>query len=213
MIPYRMNPLGISGAPYKRKLEYLESTGTQWIDSGWRLSDPSNTFELDTRVVVGTAQSNIYCCICGVNNSGGAGDRQYYLVQVYNRTTTSLVLHHGNSSKSVTTTNVSYPADIRVTYNGSGTTEMIINDVVNTLSDSITSVPDLSMYIFSTNYNIVPAKRQNITGKIYFFKIKESGVFVRDFIPVLDNNDTPCMYDRVSKQLFYNQGSGQFLYA
>jgi hypothetical protein len=35
---------------------------------------------------------------------------------------------------------------------------------------------------------------------------------VADFIPVLDLNDTPCMYDKVSGELFYNKGTGEFLY-
>lgn len=28
----------------------------------------------------------------------------------------------------------------------------------------------------------------------------------------LDNNNTPCIYDTISQQLFYNQGTGEFLY-
>ena len=33
-----------------------------------------------------------------------------------------------------------------------------------------------------------------------------------DLIPVLDKNNIPCMFDKVTKQFFYNQGTGQFLY-
>ena len=35
---------------------------------------------------------------------------------------------------------------------------------------------------------------------------------VRDYIPVLDANDRPCLFDKVSKTCFYNQGKGEFLY-
>ena len=34
----------------------------------------------------------------------------------------------------------------------------------------------------------------------------------RDFIPVLDLDGVPCMYDQVTKQMFYNSGTGNFLY-
>ena len=29
-------------------------------------------------------------------------------------------------------------------------------------------------------------------------------------IPCLDENGVPCMYDTISKQTFYNQGTGEF---
>ena len=47
---------------------------------------------------------------------------------------------------------------------------------------------------------------------IYFFKAWDSnGGLVRDMIPVLDWNYVPCMYDRVTEQLFYNAGTGDFI--
>lgn len=45
------------------------------------------------------------------------------------------------------------------------------------------------------------------------FKIWDKGVLVRDFIPVLDLEDRPCMYDKVNDELYYNQGTGEFSYA
>lgn len=45
---------------------------------------------------------------------------------------------------------------------------------------------------------------------MYYFKISESGNLIRDFIPVLDLSGRPAMYDVVSGQLFYNQGTGEF---
>lgn len=43
---------------------------------------------------------------------------------------------------------------------------------------------------------------------IYYCKIWNGGRLVRDMIPVLDWNYTPCFYDKVSGGLFYNIGSG-----
>ena len=44
---------------------------------------------------------------------------------------------------------------------------------------------------------------------IYFCKLWEpnSGLLVRDFIPVLDWDMKPCMYDKISGKLFYNQNT------
>ena len=48
--------------------------------------------------------------------------------------------------------------------------------------------------------------------KLYYFKIYESDILVRDFIPVLDYQKVPCLYDRVSQSFYYNAGTGTFGY-
>ena len=48
--------------------------------------------------------------------------------------------------------------------------------------------------------------------RIYSFTISKDGNKIMNLIPALDRNGTPCMYDTVSKQTFYNAGTGNFLY-
>lgn len=48
--------------------------------------------------------------------------------------------------------------------------------------------------------------------RIYSFTISKDGEKIMNLIPALDRNGTPCMYDSVSKQTFYNAGTGEFLY-
>ena len=48
--------------------------------------------------------------------------------------------------------------------------------------------------------------------RIYSFTISKDGNKIMNLIPALDRNGTPCMYDTVSKQTFYNKGTGKFLY-
>ncbi len=45
-----------------------------------------------------------------------------------------------------------------------------------------------------------------------YFKIYSNNKLVRDFIPVLDEDNKPCLYDKVEKKYYYNQGTGEFLY-
>ena len=51
-------------------------------------------------------------------------------------------------------------------------------------------------------------------GKIRIkrFYITRDGAYTLNLIPALNRNGTPCMYDTVSKQTFYNAGQGRFLY-
>ena len=48
--------------------------------------------------------------------------------------------------------------------------------------------------------------------RIKRFYITRGGAYTLNLIPALDRNGTPCMYDTVSKQTFYNAGTGEFLY-
>lgn len=38
----------------------------------------------------------------------------------------------------------------------------------------------------------------------------EDGKYVLDLYPCLDTNSVACMHDKVSKQYYYNQGTGTF---
>ena len=55
----------------------------------------------------------------------------------------------------------------------------------------------------TTNYGKLRIKR---------FYITRDGAYTLNLIPALDRNGTPCMYDTVSKQTFYNARTGEFLY-
>ena len=48
-----------------------------------------------------------------------------------------------------------------------------------------------------------------VNGKIYYFKVYDDGTLILDLIPVIKNG-VGYMYDKVSGQLFANQGTGNF---
>ena len=48
-------------------------------------------------------------------------------------------------------------------------------------------------------------------GKIFLLQIWNNNTLIRDFVPAFDENGTVCMYDKVTKQFFYNAGTGDFI--
>ncbi|MBR3510881.1 MAG: hypothetical protein IKN73_02360 [Alphaproteobacteria bacterium] len=64
-------------------------------------------------------------------------------------------------------------------------------------------------FIFSANQNGQPYLTSNI--KLWYVKIWDNDIIVRDMIPVLDGNGVPCMFDKVEAKFYYNQGTGQFI--
>ena len=82
----------------------------------------------------------------------------------------------------------------------------LVNVSVNHTTTS--TKPNIILFGFNNaNDNGTP---RIVNQKIYNAKIYYNNELLHDFIPVLDYTSIPCMYDKVTEQFFYNQGTGQF---
>ncbi len=178
-----------------RQVEYLESTGTQWIDS---LFYPNQ----DTRVV----------CECYWTYETVFGSRQSALSRAY-----AFLVGGGTrfrtdfNNKQGWFDGVSINQRIRIDKNRNET--VIIDENENEYKielDSATFSSPKPIAIFALNQNSGVAIGR---GKIYSsFQIYDNDILARNFLTCLDPNDRPCMFDLVTQQPFYNQGTGEFLY-
>lgn len=178
---------------YKLELAYLESSGTQWIDTGVTMNTTTDEFEF---VFQGIGKT-IYKWFFGEHDDGarfglGSGDG-----------TNKRNVAYGKTTYKVKDTQM-YDTIHRFNANLNGT---FLDDVKITNYAAFSSISTL--YLFNLNLNNV-AYMSSV--RIWSCKHKRNGVLIRDFIPVLDWNDRPCLYDKVSGELFYNQGTGEFLY-
>ena len=194
---------------YKKELRYIESSGTQWIDTGYAFDDDFS-WEISFQGM----------------NSGGT---------LFGGRTSSIrtaVLYYGNA---VNNNGIPFLSMSLAAYNGNttpfklGTLEPGIHTIKAKTKSSKASVwvngvekysevsfsgsyiSKVSQALFADNYGKDGVK-EFATSKVYWLKMWQGAEIVRDFIPVLDMNDVPCMYDKVSGDLFYNQGTGQFIY-
>ena len=87
-----------------------------------------------------------------------------------------------------------------------------VNDVLLATFPEATFSSTYSAILFGRRVNSSGALEELTQQRIDYFKMWENDVLVRYMIPCLDNNGTPCMYDVISKQSFYNQGTGTFGY-
>lgn len=72
---------------------------------------------------------------------------------------------------------------------------------------------------FLSNSNVVIGgimRNKNIIRydrfRFYYCKMYDGEKLIHNFIPCLDENDRPCMYDSVNKQTYYNIGTDEFAY-
>lgn len=182
--------------PYT-KIKYIESTGTQYIDTKYICG---NDVRIETEFEYLQIDS-VFRCIYGKQTRTAAEDAitvsqaVNYTVQAYWRTNlTPFTLEKGRRYKMLQSQN-SLVLD-GVDYGG--------------WSSSITK-SQLTMYLMARNNN--GAAGNFFKGRIYGFKIYESNILAMDLIPVLDSSKVPCFYDKISNELLYNKGTGEFNYS
>ena len=181
------------------RVEYLQSSGSQWIDTDVR-GKVGVTAEVDVTCVVMADNTVLGSRIDGGNTRffvvhwnandllGGLGANWYWagrsIIQAGNRYFIRSVMENGNQSISV---------------NGT---------VIGTKNQSSTLDTGRSMYLFACHNG--SSASYGCSAKLHSAKIWLDGDMKRDFVPCLDPDGAPALYDRVSKRYFHNGGSGSF---
>lgn len=78
-----------------------------------------------------------------------------------------------------------------------------------TITDTLAKITR-PIFIFRFNRSGKPGNCTDM--KLYSLEITEGNSVVKKFVPVLDTNNIPCLYEEISKVLYYNAGGGSFNY-
>ena len=176
-------------ALYAKELLYIESSGTQYINTG--VVPTANT-----RFVVGFRMAS----------PSTANEAVVSAVQFSFRYYGANSCFRSNSSNQVDfSTAIDASAYHTAEKSATGCTIDGTYSVTNTAGS--TSYP-----LFAFAHNASGTASNFAKVKIYSLKIYENNVLVRDYIPVLDHAGVACLYDKVTKELYYNAGSGAFSY-
>lgn len=176
------------------EVEYLESTGTQYIDTGIA-PDADTMFEIDLKINTVTKRRYIL--------GHYSADAQFYLYissTGYFQFSWSNV--YANSSVPVSTTR----HQIKM-YSDGQKSYLYIDGVVASEKETITQIDTVSSTIFRGKESSMMV---GVPQSVYWCIMSKNGVKVVDLIPVRVGN-VGYMYDRVSGQLFGNAGTGEFI--
>lgn len=193
--------------PYDAEVEYLESTGTQFIDADF-IPTIDSAIEID---VVCTSQSSAYTGVafCGnyFNSYHAFGIGRYsspFAIAYFGNKNNINCAGFGINNRCVISLNVEKLALTNVDSGTTGSTA-----VGATSFDTSTR----SLYILNGNTNTMDLKI-HANFQIYGCKLWNGITLVRDFIPVRVGSGSSAvgyLYDRVSGELFGNAGTGEFL--
>lgn len=176
------------------ELEYIQSSGTQYIDTGFKPNQDTRVVTKFDMMQTDTAWRKLW----------GSGSGSYDLdFALWNAGTTKLQSYYGTkTNNTVPITDMSLDVDANKNvwkYSG----ETITFD-----KNNFTCA--YSMYIFNVNKDDNSAYLPGIM-KLYYFKIYNNDVLVRDFIPCKNQSGTIGLYDTVNSQFYSNVGTDTFI--
>lgn len=176
------------------QLEYIESTGTQYIDTG---VFPSNNLKI-----------NIKACYTNSNSSYMLGSDNAYNAGIHIRLDSKYIgIFGGSIMNTGVVSQVNVPVTITLQNNkiyvdgqqkGSGSPQ------------DVSKYSKSSIYVFCTHRG--GEAKYNASMRLYELQMYDGDTLIRDFIPILDENNVAYLYDKVEKKSYYNSGTGTFNY-
>ena len=190
-----------------RRCEYLESdTNNQYINTEIIPMNTTGTWIIAKRLTD---------TVDGFHLAVRAGSNSYYPPMLRSNGN-----YHGWGTviewTDFTKQNTAFESYINYPINGTIAKEAVaINNAGTSITKTLTTdLPTIShsLYMFGRNYDGTLDRTWN--GRIYRAKISEGDQIIRDFIPALDPDGKPCMYEMIEGKTYYNAATSgdDFLY-
>ena len=201
-------PAGTWTGEYQR-LEYLEASGTQYIDTGHRITSPNFKAELEfSSSVAGSGTLGHF----GGNQDALNGHAANFKENKFGLWV-AFAGSEGNSTGSKITAGGTFNADVvkHITYEFSGNTRYLNVDGSTASGTFEGSIISANTYRLFSNGCVGGCNDSLLNGRIHWFKVYENDNLIFDFIPVRRVSDNELgMYDQVSGTFFGNNGTGVF---
>ena len=176
------------------RLEYIESTGTQYINTG--IVGKSGV-SVQAKFMLNTSDNG------SLFGNRMSGSTRFWPAMWYSNKWNATVAVDSYSRSTAISANTMY-----VTYfvsNSSGWTFDVNGTRVVSGTDTVNNTNN--MWMFGTNNGSL---QYPFKGKAYYAMVWENDVLVRNFIPAKNSSNVVGMYDTVSGTFFTNSGSGNF---
>lgn len=183
-------------APPHTEIEYIQSSGTQYIDTGFQPNQ-------NTRVVMQVSNTSRRAYWFGAWNNA-YNDGAYACANDY----TNIYIGYDGQGQGYGTY---VTGDNTIDFNKNVLS--INNNVIQTFTPTNFQV-NYNMYLFcqdrkgTASWGDAGGSQQSF--RLHSCKIYDNDVLIRDFIPVKDPTNVVCLFDLVTEAYFYNLGTGTF---
>lgn len=187
------------------RVEYIESTGTQYIKTGIHQNTSLNSVE--TRVGFGYSVLPTDRQLMGFSGNKDnyfgvylATDKLVFDLSPATRGTYAIV---ANTKYDIYTKQVSTGITLQSYLNGTL--------VENIMSEYVPGFDTSELYLFRLSDPNWEERFIVKRGRLYYYQVFMNNRVVLDMVPVVNQSNVACMYDKVSGQCFYNSGTGSFI--
>ena len=183
---------------YEGVESYLQSNGSQYIDTGYKPN--SNTRVIMDCELEAVPSSQVF--FFGSRNAA-TGLGRYGVTVTYPNPHLRFV-YGSNTFDNFTGLEVVGRHKIDANKN-----DCTIDGVTGTISGNLGNC-NYNMLLFACDTGGTVGLWSSI--KLFACQIYDNDALIRDFIPSTDADNVACLYDNVSKEYYYNQGEGAFIY-
>ena len=188
-----------------QEVEYIQSTGSQYINTWFAYSKTTGKVEVKFSSQAFGSQYHTYR-LWGSYNQASPTSRSFILYVNYRNLRLWLWTGDSDTGRSLST-NTIYELTEEITT--AGTCKVTLNGTTTSHSYSGTIATNNNFYIFCNNETGSPGSYGR--DRLYYLKLYEQGVLVRDFVPCYRKNDGVIgLYDLVNDVFYTNAGSGTF---
>lgn len=208
---FNVGPVVITLPDEYQRVEYIESNGTQYIDTG---IVPTDNTKMDLRLFT-TCTGSFY--VAGARGSstiyfGQTGTQTNAAISATVNATSVTAMTEGGTKWSRSANGQTYEIMLRT--NGDGTYDYSIVDETNERSYTSNGKAYPPLGTVNTNILVFALRPSNIisgTNKLYYFRLYESDAIVCDLVPCYRKIDNVAgVYDVVNDVFYTNAGSGTF---
>ena len=186
-------------------IDYLESTGTQFINLGIYAKDLMH-FQIKVNPKKLNDWSALFSTATGYNGI------PQFCVDISN-SNNYVYWNYGNQQKHIWSYSASINNDyvVDVYLDKSTKNEMYYNGKLVDSTNWSGNLPTTDLFLLAKNYGDNKTGHEFFIGKLYYFKVYKNNVLYMDMIPVYRKSDRVVgMYDRVNNKFYTNMGSGTF---
>lgn len=188
-------------------LEYVECTGTQYINIGYTPKSENVIYEYSW--LEPTANSN--CTLFGSTNTSYTTNNNRWAGAHYKPSATSMYSATGITDALCAVSNISVGVkNTAKTIINNGSIERIQNgqSISGTYSGTIQNGINIGLFADIRNSDVIEICT-NI--RMYYWKMTDNGVLVRNMIPVKNSSGVPGMWDVVGKQFYSSAVTTQLI--
>ncbi|MBR1587233.1 MAG: hypothetical protein IJ658_02800 [Kiritimatiellae bacterium] len=195
----------VAADTYDRRVQYLESSGTQYIDTGI-IPSWNTTFKGDYEYLATVPGSGNYDMIAGVRTTG-AGSTRYYPVSLDG---SLMKVRYVYSSIQLRKTHL-VRTRRSIIFNDENHHVFVDGEDMGEFTAQL-SAATRTCWLFGCNSESTSLTKDHwySAARIYGCEFVTNGVLARKFIPVVDANGEACMFDEVEEKLYRNLGTGTF---